>query len=521
MLLREKLGIEQCGMIPVIELLSTLAGALFVASWLHAVAYGPITGMVSWILGALTFSIMCLCAVSFVKSQSSTDASRWLAFCLMSSALASAMFALIQWLRLESNFAGWIVQTESPGIVANLRQRNQLATLLAMGWLVGLLSSCHRLDTHVKAALCGLILIVLAMTSSRTGALQLLAAAAFCAYIAPRFRSWAILSIVTYAIASALLPLLARILSIPETGLTSRFGDENAYSRIALWMNILELISQSPWTGHGWRSLAYMHYATDFSGTRFMEMPDNAHNLPFHLAVELGVPSALAFCALVVWAVWRGRPWAEVRWDRQMAWGILLVIGIHSMVEYPLWYGPFFITTLGAIAILSADSWKKWYLSLSNAAQHATFFAAKMLMLVLLAVTSFVAWDYHRVSQIYLPPEQRSRLYSADTLAVAKRSVLFQSHAKFAELQITALTPASAPRILELSLELVRWSPEPRIIEKLIESAVMLGRDDLAQFHLRRYLVAYPSAAKAWMGRGNALSHQVFAGHLVWRSKLL
>ena len=85
-----------------------------------------------------------------------------------------------------------------------------------------------------------------------------------------------------------------------------------------------------------------------------MEMLDNAHNLPLHFAVELGIPFALAFCVLVVWAIWRGKPWAERRWDRQMAWGILFVIGIHAMVEYPLWYGPFFMATLVVNAITAS-----------------------------------------------------------------------------------------------------------------------------------------------------------------------
>ena len=72
--------------------------------------------------------------------------------------------------------------------------------------------------------------------------------------------------------------------------------------------------------------------------------------------------------------------------------------------------------------------------------------------------------------------------------------MLFQPQAKFAELQITPLSKETAPRILQLSSELIKWSPEPRIIEKLIESAVMMGLDEFAAFHLKRYKAAYPAA---------------------------
>ena len=120
---------------------------------------------------------------------------------------------------------------------------------------------------------------------------------------------------------------------------------------------------------------------------------------------------------------------------------------------------------------------------------------------LLLVGTAFVAFDYHRVSQIYIAPEERSSWYAADPLAAAKRSVLFQSQAKFAELQITQLSKETAPRVLQLSSELIGWSPEPRIIEKLIESSVMMGLDDLAMFHLKRYRIAYPNAHAAWAAR--------------------
>ena len=112
------------------------------------------------------------------------------------------------------------------------------------------------------------------------------------------------------------------------------------------------LILQKPWTGWGWGELDYAHYITLFPGARFCVLLDNAHNLPLHLAVELGLPFALLVCGVASLWVWRARPWAETDPVRQLAWGILAVVGLHSMLEFPLWYGPFQIVTLWALALL-------------------------------------------------------------------------------------------------------------------------------------------------------------------------
>ena len=57
--------------------------------------------------------------------------------------------------------------------------------------------------------------------------------------------------------------------------------------------------------------------------------------------MELGLPLALAVCGGGLWLVWRAKPWREADATRQLAWSVLAVILLHSLLEYPLWYGPF------------------------------------------------------------------------------------------------------------------------------------------------------------------------------------
>jgi hypothetical protein len=73
----------------------------------------------------------------------------------------------------------------------------------------------------------------------------------------------------------------------------------------------LHLIAQQPWLGWGWGELSFAHYVTLYDGPRFVEILDNAHNLPLHLAVELGIPAAVLICGGFAWLVLSARPWRE------------------------------------------------------------------------------------------------------------------------------------------------------------------------------------------------------------------
>jgi len=52
-----------------------------------------------------------------------------------------------------------------------------------------------------------------------------------------------------------------------------------------------------------------------------------------------------------------------------------------------------------------------------------------------------------------------------------------------------------------LAARLVHYSPEPRVIEALIDSATLLGLRDEAALNARRYRAAYPQEYDRWRGR--------------------
>jgi len=277
-------------------------------------------------------------------------------------------------------------------------------------------------------------------------------------------------------------------------------GAPACLSRLTLWGNVLHLIAERPWTGWGWGALDEAHFMARYPGARFCDILDNAHNLPLHLAVELGVPVAVLVCALLGAWVWRQRPWREAQPVRQLAWAVLALIAVHSLLEYPLWYGPFQIACGLAVCLLVVgpssgaevtpprSAWATWLPPVASAVAA-----------LVLGALAYTAWDYHRVSQIYMAPAQRAPAYQVDTLEKLQASWLFARQVQFAELTTVRLTPENAATYNAMAHRLLRFSPEPRVVEKIIDSALLLGRVDEAQRYLGRFEAAYPAAHAAWL----------------------
>lgn len=424
----------------------------------------------------------------------------------MLAAAISAAIGAVQYFGFSDLFVPWVNQTPAGEAFGNLRQRNQFASLMSIG-LVALI--WHQGSGYGKYAPFLLILLALgnAASGSRTGALQwLLIVLIGFVYAGRSLRGsarTALFALGLYLLWALILPWLLRILTGVNTGgLVGRFEEvPGCASRLVLWSNVLTLIAEKPWFGWGWGELDYAHYMTLYPGARFCDILDNAHNLPLHLAVELGVPLAVAVVGGLSWLLWRAQPWREADPLRQMAWAALAVIGLHSLLEYPLWYGPFQMAC-GLCAYLlwtsRPNSGQAQALSpqRGRAAKHSYLFAVGAA--ITMTAVAYAAWDYHRVSQIYLEPNQRDAAYRENTLEKIRDTHLFRNQFDFAALSLTPLTPENALLIYALSSELLHYSPEPRVIEKVIESAVMLRRDDEALRHLARYRAAFPKNHAQW-----------------------
>ncbi|MBN9411697.1 MAG: O-antigen ligase C-terminal domain-containing protein [Burkholderiales bacterium] len=394
----------------------------------------------------------------------------------------------------------WISESTRRIATGNLRQPNQFATLMNVG-LVAAVFVTPKVRTPRALLTVACVLLVTsanALSSSRIGALGLLLACAACwRWTTPTqmvARLHLLLAAATYATVSIGIYLYGAI-SGAGRGVLGRLEEHapECHSRLTLWSNVLDLIIQRSWTGWGWGELDYAHFATRFEGTRFCAILDNAHNLPLHLAVELGIPAAVALIGAMAFVVIRARPWRETEPARQLAWLVIALVMLHSMVEYPLWYGPFQLAIGLAAGMLLA---RPATACVTQAAWPAH--AQRLIGTLLMGASVYAAWDYWRLSQIYLPKELRADVYREDTLNKISSSWLFADQVRFARLTITPLTPANAAFMHELAEKTLHFSPEPAVIEKYINSARLLGRDADAAWAEQRYAAAFPDQHARW-----------------------
>jgi hypothetical protein len=68
----------------------------------------------------------------------------------------------------------------------------------------------------------------------------------------------------------------------------------------------------------------------------------------------------------------------------------------------------------------------------------------------------------------------------------------------FAELTTAPVTRANARAMYAMAQASLHYSPEPAVVERLIESAVMLGLDDEALADLARFKAAFPKEHADW-----------------------
>ncbi len=450
----------------------------------------------------------------------------WVAAAWLLAASLSSLLGVLQYLDLAHDLAPWVNQPVRGDAFANLRQRNQFASLTSIG-LVTLLAWVAVLPLHAISKqnlwriawpwmVLNLLAAGVACSLSRTGALQwvligLLGALwAWRQTLGQQLRKTQLLYMALaapflVALWSVWMPMLAAYITgsqgasmiLRVAGQAQDYG--MCASRRVLWSNMLNLALQRPWLGWGWGEADVAHFMTAYSGPRFCDLVDNAHDLPLHLAVEFGLPfAALSVVLGLAWMV-RRQPWRETNVWRVMAWGVLLVVGLHSLLEYPLWYGPFQMAVglcLGLVWAMPLSSprdiggaqadgraWQSTTAVPSSAIVPTPLTCRQQNIALVVCSPLFLgclyaAWDYNRVAQIYRPAASRDAPYRDNPMGHAKQSWLFRNQADFADLTTRTVTADNAAETYALALRVMHYSPEARVVQKAIDSAKLLGLID-------------------------------------------
>lgn len=481
---------------------------LVLMPWIFPLIYGPNPLVLAEVIVFASLLLLFLLSVPLYQS---------ILIGLVLAAVLNALVGLLQYFNLADGFYPYLIQ-QGPGQAFGIMgQRNQLASLTSIGYvsvLIGAQSNVFRSVFSIKWIYGFLAMLAIgnAVSMSRTGLIQwtiiLIIHAMYSKDKWGDAAKQALFAFATYCLAIVMMPwFLSQMLGEDYSGLLSRFGnEENCGTRSYLWLNVLELIGKQPLMGWGWGELKYAHFITLLGENRFCEVLGNAHNLPLHLAVTFGIPIALIVAIILICAVIYSKPWMEAHIEKKLAWSILLLVGVHSMLEYPLWYAPFQMVTILSIVILIR--WERvlgpgggsyWGVTRQGLGRNAG-----IMLLIAFLFFGYVVWDYFRISRLYKSEFMKTAEDRVNTLTNAKKSYFFKNYVNFAELGMLQLEAENASFVNELAKEMLHFSPEPKVIKLVVESARLLGNEAEVEFYSKRFAAAFPREYAGWVkGRNN------------------
>jgi len=370
--------------------------------------------------------------------------------------VASSLIGIVQVFAPQWPDGDFVARTYIAGrAVGNMRQPNHLSSLLVWAVIAAVwLGEAGVLKRWVGAALTLLFIFVIVLSASRTGAVSVGLLAVWALLdrrLSGRTRVLLLLAPVAYGVfwlgTSAWADYSHHVFG-GETRFSTK-GDISS-SRWGIWSNTLALIAMHPWAGVGFGEFNFAWTLTPFPG-RPVAFFDHTHNIVLQFAVELGVPLALTVLALLAWAMFAAvRAALDARSDadpaqaplRRAAVVMVLMILLHSLLEYPLWYAYFLLPAAFAFGLAlgrPADNGARAGPEISIKPGPPWPLVAASLALMLGGVASVA--DYSRVVTIFAPAEGAPPL--AERIASGQRSIFFAHQADYAA-ATTAERPADA-----------------------------------------------------------------------------
>jgi len=275
--------------------------------------------------------------------------------------VGTTLSAVLGWAQhIDSDALGPLMMPRSPDRVwANLGQSNQLADYLGLGLAsTAYLYATLRIKLRWAAPALIALTYILALTGSRASWIYLIGLTAISAAYFVLKRSQTNRRLLAFSVCALVaLPVLSWLAGALTLGTEAAATAGSRLSAVTfaleerprIWKAAWMIFEQAPIMGVGLRQFGWHHFVVNaqLPEPRVVGFTDHAHNLLLHVLAELGlIGLALVVLLSVLWMVslWRQPRSAETWW----LWAGALVIAVHSMLEYPLWYTFF----LGAAAVV-------------------------------------------------------------------------------------------------------------------------------------------------------------------------
>jgi O-antigen ligase len=430
----------------------------------------------------------------------------FLAWFLVAGGFVHALVGLAQHFGLhDPPLDALIARKQLPSVFGNLGQFNHYAASITLALASAAFLYCQRsLPVAAAAASAALFLPVLALTGSRSPWLYLAALlglaflldrlqrsdesrrlAVFTAWLIPGFIAAQLLVTLPF-----LHPAGAPIVTSADRVFEVASG---VRPRLQLWSEGWRMFLDAPLIGAGFGQFAwehFLHQAADGAAAA-PGVFNHAHNIVVQLLAETGVAGALiAAAAVVVWIADLRNVKLAPEWWWLLA--LLSVIGIHSMLEYPLWYAYF----LGVAALLLGLGAER-----RIAVRHGGGARVATALLVLLGCVNLVAVmppyrDFERLVFGSAAPAPAGAQAFTAAMMRAHRDPLLEP---YVELAFALGAPPGTDGLqgrLELNTRAMRFAPVAAVVYRQALLLALAGDREAALVQLDRALRAYPADAE-------------------------
>jgi O-antigen ligase len=332
--------------------------------------------------------------------------------------VAGTLLALVQVFHPQWADGRWVaIPTMAGRAVGNLRQPNHFSTLMVFACVgVAWLGARGRLPVTWASAGLAAFIGVIVLTASRTGMVAMVLLTAWGVFdrrLPARLRWVLIGAPLVYGLAWGGMWLVSQTDQSVAFAAEARLhdGSDISSSRFKIWTNVLALIAEQPWTGVGYGRFNFAWSMTPFPG-RPVAFFDHTHNIVLQWAVEFGLPVAALLLLLTLGTfVTLVRPVRAVSDEQVGLAGAAAVMvaaaGLHSLLEYPLWYAYFLLPTAFVFGLgLSARAEHASGSSVPGGASPPTQATSPAGALAGMSVAALAIWcalDYQAAANIYAP----------------------------------------------------------------------------------------------------------------------
>ncbi|HSC09205.1 MAG TPA: Wzy polymerase domain-containing protein, partial [Steroidobacteraceae bacterium] len=430
-----------------------------------------------------------------------------LAWFLLAAGVLQVLIGLVQHYNVSTPFNFMITQRGEQGVYGNLAQINQYGASIALS-LISVTYLCSRgsLVTAAAAACAALLLVALALAGSRSAWLYLAMLFVLALVVHRRLRNNASRRIAVFACMFPLgfvaalwlvkLPMLLPTGGPPMMGPGERVFQiaSGVGPRLELWGEAWQLFLTAPVLGAGLGQFAWHHFlhndpASGATGSVF----SHAHNVVLQLMAETGVAGALIIVgAMLAWLVGLRR----VRLDPAWWWllSALAVIGIHSLLEYPLWYSYF----LGPAALLLGLGAQQALPMRFPGAARAAVALSMLVGCVNLAAVILAYRDFERLvfsTEQHASPAPSDQAF-ADALTKVHDEPLLRPYVELAMAYAVSVDRVQLDEKLALVTRAMRFAPVHVVVFRQAQLLALAGRAEAAREQLERSLRAYPYELK-------------------------